>query len=190
MSEGGDGEGGAVHGWAKLRTAMEGLEWRTRADELVGTIQKVSSRCSEVEVLRTQAEDRYREAEAKLLREADTDAKKDRQITDLRLELAKALRDVEQLCGGLKPKDQNWRKDAGPEVEEQLRYLETETTRWKKESLDLKMQLADERSLTARATRAWQESWSKDLAAQVRATWHARAISGGQNPLPPYNRQH
>ena len=145
---------------------LDTQHWKTRADELVSTIRKVSAKCSELEGARVQAEDRYREAEAKMQRHIEGDAQKDRQIRDLRLELAKALRDVEQLCSGTKPSDQGWRKDAGPEVEEQLAYLEKEMTRWKKEALEMKIQLADERSKTARATRAWQEDWASDLAKQ------------------------
>jgi hypothetical protein len=44
-----------------------------------------------------------------------------------------------------------------------LRYLENETTRWKKEASALRQQLSDLQLSTARATRAWQEDWATEL---------------------------
>ena len=139
-------------------------DWKARADGYAASLQKVSERCSQLELARVEAEERARDAEARLQRRVDMEAHKDRQLRDARLDLASALRDVEQLCQGMKPTDKGWRKEAGPEVEQQLAYLEKETTRWKKEALEVKRQLADERALTAKATRAWQQDWAADLA--------------------------
>lgn len=94
--------------------------WKARADALAVTVEKVSARCSELADLRVKAEERYREAEARVQRRISSEADTERKLRDLKLDLASAQRDIEQLCKGLKPTDKGWRKEAGPEVEEQL----------------------------------------------------------------------
>jgi hypothetical protein len=94
--------------------------WQARADALTSSLEKVSARCSRLEGLRVEAEERYRDAEARMQRRISGEADTERQLRDLRLELASARRDIEQLCKGVTPTDRGWRKEAGPEVEEQL----------------------------------------------------------------------
>ena len=54
---------------------------------------------------------------------------------------------------------------AGPEVEEQIAYMERMLTKNAKEAIEAKKQLMEEKLAMSKATREWQEDWTQRLKA-------------------------
>jgi hypothetical protein len=61
------------------------------------------------------------------------------------------------------PGDTGWAAGAGPEVEEQIAYMERVMVQKTKEAIEAKKELTEEKLAMSKATREWQEDWTNRI---------------------------
>ena len=183
------------------------VDWQQRAQDYFDSMTKLQERSAEHQAMRDKAEERSRDTYAKEQKSIEANNLKDRQIRDLKLDKTKLQRDVEQLCQGLKvrpapppsssppaepvvssvqPGDSSWSDSAGPEVEAQISYLEREMMKHRKEALEAKKLLAEERLAMGKESREWQEEWTQQMAKfHFEASGHSDEVAALSPTHPP-----
>lgn len=102
--------------------------WRARAESLRGSLETVNAKAAESDGSRLAATERAKEAWDAMQQGVESQSASEKETHELRLANAVLTRDVEQLCETMGLKNipaaiGNWRVQAGPEVEEMVKYL-------------------------------------------------------------------